>query len=329
MIITRTPFRISFSGGGSDISTFYRQHEGCVVSTTIDKYMYITIHPSFNHDLTAVKYSNIEIVKRVNELIHPVARQVLLDFGLKGVEITSSADVPSGTGLSTSSAYAVGLIHAVSAYLGKYYSQQKIAKLACEVEIDKLGEPIGKQDQYGTAVGGLKLIRFRSDETVDIEKLILSRDTFQRLNENLLLFFTGISHSAGEILEEQSRRVVTEKEKFNNMVKMTELAYATRDALIGGDLTTFGDILNESWQIKRKLTESISNPTIDATYDLAMRSGARGGKLLGAGGGGFLLFYCEKEHQMRLRSAMNKLVELPFNLENGGTKVIYVGDKDW
>lgn len=329
MIITRTPFRVSFCGGGSDLPSFYRRHEGCVLSMTINKYMYVSIHPTFNRDETVVKYSKTEIVRNIREIQHPIARQLLLDYGIDGVEIVSTADVPAGTGLSTSSAYTVGLIHALNAFRGKLCSQERIAREACELEIEKLGEPIGKQDQYGTAVGGLKFIRFRSDDSVEVEPLVVSQQVLQELDDSLLLFYTGLTHSAGEILQEQTKNVAGEDKKFNNLVRMTELAYELREAVVAGKLEDFGRILNENWLLKRELASQISNDRIGKYYDLAMESGALGGKLLGAGGGGFLLFYCPKEKQKRLRSALSDLWELPFSMENSGTKIIYVGDKDW
>lgn len=329
MIITRTPFRVSFAGGGSDLFSFYHRHDGCVLTTSINKYMYIVIHPTFNRAETVVKYSKTETVTDIRKVQHPIARQLLLDNDLSGVEIVSTADIPSGTGLSTSSAYTVGLIHAIHAFKGKYCSQERIAREACEVEIEKLGEPIGKQDQYGTAVGGIKLIHFRADETVDIEPLVIRKDVLETLDDNLLLFYTGITHSAGAILKEQSANVVNEDAKFQNLVKMTELTYQMRDALIAGDLSSFGSILNENWILKRELASKISNDTVDQYYQKALKNGALGGKLLGAGGGGFLLFYCEKDKQKRLRAALSDLVELPFSMENSGTRVIYVGEKDW
>jgi len=329
MIITRTPFRVSFVGGGSDLPSFYRRHEGCVLSMTINKYMYVSIHPTFNRDETVVKYSKTEIVKDVREIQHPIARQLLLDYGLDGVEIVSTADVPSGTGLSTSSAYTVGLIHALNAFRGKLRSQERMAREACELEIEKLGEPIGKQDQYGTAVGGLKFIRFCSDGSVEVEPLAVSRQTLEELDGNLLLFYTGLTHSAGEILQEQTKNVTNEEKKFRNLVRMTELTYELRETVVSGNLDDFGRILNENWLLKRELASRISNDRISKYYDRAMENGALGGKLLGAGGGGFLLFYCPKERQKRLRSALSDLRELPFSMENSGTKIIYVGDKDW
>ena len=294
MIITRTPFRVSFAGGGSDLPSFYRRHEGCVLSMTINKYMYVSIHPTFNRDETVVKYSQTEIVRDVRAVQHPIARQLLLDYGIDGVEIVSTADVPAGTGLSTSSAYTVGLIHALNAFRGKLCSQERIAREACELEIEKLGEPIGKQDQYGTAVGGLKFIRFKSDESVEVEPLAVSRQKLSELEGNLLLFYTGLTHSAGEILQEQNKNVAGADKKFQNLVKMTELAYELREAVVAGKLDDFGRILNENWLLKRELASQISNDKIGKYYDLAMANGALGGKLLGAGGGGFLLFYCPK-----------------------------------
>lgn len=329
MIITRTPFRVSFVGGGSDLASFYRRHEGCVLSTTINKYMYVVIHPTFNRDETIVKYNKTEIVGNCREIQHPIARQLLLDHQIDGVEIVSTADIPSGTGLSTSSAYTVGLIHALYAYQGKYCSQERIAREACETEIDKLGEPIGKQDQYGTAIGGLKIIRFLKDDTVEVEPLTLRRTLREALDENLLLFYTGMTHSAGEILKEQSANVTSEEDKYRNLVRMTELVYELREALSEENLDRFGEILHENWLLKRQLASKVSNGAIDKYYDLALANGALGGKLLGAGGGGFLLFYCPKENQPRLRSALYNLVELPFHMEQSGTKVIYIGEKDW
>lgn len=329
MIITRTPFRVSFTGGGSDLASFYRRHEGCVLSTSINKYMYVSIHPTFNRQETCIKYSKTEIVDDVRKIKHPIARQLLLDRKISGVEIVSTADIPSGTGLSSSSAYTVGLINALNAFSGKYASQEKIAAEACDVEINRLGEPIGKQDQYGTAVGGMKFIRFLPDDTVEVEPVVMRNSVKKELDDNLLMFYTGLTHSAGAVLKEQNVNMVSAEDKFNNMVRMTELAYEMRETLVQGDLTRFGDILHENWMLKRSMASAISNGLVDKYYDIAMASGAKGGKLLGAGGGGFLLFYCEKEHQSRLRSALSDLIELPFSMESGGTKVIYIGDKNW
>ncbi|QAT41912.1 GHMP family kinase ATP-binding protein [Aminipila luticellarii] len=329
MIITRTPFRVSFAGGGSDLPSFYTRHEGCVLSTSINKYMYVTIHPSFNRMETSIKYSLTETVHDVRYIQHPIARQLLMNYDISGVEVTSTADIPAGTGLSSSSAYTVGLINALNAFSGKYYSQEKIARRACEVEIEELGEPIGKQDQYGTAIGGIKFIRFLTDGSVDVEPVMVDGNIKNQLNDELLLFYTGVTHSAGNILKEQNKNVVTDRKKFDCLVKMTEQAYEIREALTKGNLKRFGEILHEGWELKRQLAGGITSPEIDQYYKLARENGALGGKLLGAGGGGFLLLYCEHNKQKRLRSALHKLVELPFATESGGTKVIYVGEKDW
>lgn len=329
MIITRTPFRISFAGGGSDLPAFYERHEGCVLSASINKYMYIVVHPAFNRDTTTIKYMQTENVANVRDIKHPIAKQILLDYNLSGVEVASIADVPSGTGLASSSAYTVGMVHAISAFCGKYRSQERIAHDACEIEIEKLGEPIGKQDQYGCAVGGIKFIRFMSNGEVDVEPILLSKKCENRLNNNLLMFYTGKLHSASAILEEQSKNTATQEDKFNNLIKMTELAKELRGALLNEQLEDFGRILNDGWQLKREMANGVTNPLVDEIYDIAMKNGALGGKLLGAGGGGFLLFYCEEDKQKKLRGALNHLVELPFDLETGGTKVVYVGNKDW
>jgi D-glycero-alpha-D-manno-heptose-7-phosphate kinase len=323
MIITRTPFRISFAGGGSDLRSFYSKRDGCVLSATINKYMYISVHPSFNRVETLIKYSRTEIAKDVLQLDHPIARQLLLDYGLGGVEITSTADIPSGSGLSTSSAYSVGLIHALNAFQGRFRPQTEIAAEACALEIDKLGDPIGKQDQYGVAMGGMKFIQFHQDESVSVTPVVVKREVLNQLENNLLLFYTGYLHSAGDILEEQNANVQNDAQKFQNLAKMTELAKQLRLALMDGDLGTFGEILHQGWMLKKGLASKISSPVIDAFYEKAIRSGAAGGKLLGAGGGGFLLFYCEKDRQEALREALRELDEFPFSFENCGTQVIY------
>ena len=322
MIITRTPFRISFAGGGSDLPSFYTRHEGCVLSASINKYMYVIVHPSFDKSETIVKYRKMEIVKDLGELQHPIARQILQDYNLSGVEIASISDIPAGTGLASSSAYTVGAINAVSTYVGKIRSNERLAKEACEVEIEKLGETIGKQDQYGVAVGGLKFIRFMKDGNVQVTPILLPRETLHTLNDNLMMFYTGNVHSASAILKEQSANT-SQDAKFNNLVKMTELAYELRDALTANDLTSFGQILHQGWMLKRELASGITSPEIDYYYDLALQNGALGGKLLGAGGGGFLLFYAEKDKQKAVLDALSELMYVPFQFENGGSRVIY------
>lgn len=323
MIITRTPFRISLVGGGTDLPSFYHQHEGCVLSTTIDKYMYIVLHPTFNKEDTIIKYNKTEIVKNVRDIQHPIARELLLKHNVSGIEVTSMADVLSGTGLSTSSAYTVGLINALHTYKDEYYSQAQIAEEACDLELNILKEPIGKQDQYGTAIGGMKMIKFLPNEEVKVKPIYLKHDVTEELNNNLMLFYTGITHSASEILKEQSKNIINEQEKVDKLIQMTDLVYDARRALNNENLDELGYILHTNWLLKCSLASKISNSIIDKYYNIALSNGALGGKLLGAGSGGFLLFYCPKEKQAQLRAALD-LVEMPFTFEDEGTKVIYL-----
>ncbi|MDY3298648.1 kinase [Selenomonas sp.] len=327
MIITKTPFRISFCGGGSDLSSFYRQHEGCVLSTSINKYCYIVIHPYFDEHQTLLKYSQTELVDDIRDIQHRIFRCVLNDYGLHGVEIVSTADVPAGTGLGSSSTFTVGLLHAVNSYHGKFVSKGWLAKEACKVEIEKLGSPIGKQDQYAAAFGGLNFIRFHADESVSVEPIVMQPETYRRLDANLILFYTGLKHDANAILSKQSANM-SQTDKVASLRAMTQLARDMKAALEANDLSSFGRILDEGWQRKRTLANGITRPEIDAIYAKAMRSGALGGKLLGAGGGGFFLFYCEQEQQERLRAALG-LRAFDFHFERDGSSVIYIGDKYW
>lgn len=327
MIITKTPFRVSFCGGGSDMAAFYREHEGCVLSTSINRYMYISIHPYFDEDKTALKYSQTEIVEDVKQVHHSIYKQVLGDMGVSGVEITSTADVPSGTGLGSSSSFTVGLLHSLYCYKGKYVAKDKIAEEACDVEINRLGNPIGKQDQYAAACGGLNFITFHRDDTVTVEPIIMHQDTLKALQENIVIYYTGFTHDANKILAEQKKNV-SQKDKTNNLIRMCELARTMKKSLEDNELSDFGRILDEGWRCKRELASGISDTRIDEMYETAMNNGASGGKLLGAGGGGFLLFYCEKYKQRQLEEAM-KLKRFPVSFEHDGTSVVYIGDKYW
>lgn len=327
MLITKTPFRISFCGGGSDIGDFYRENGGCVLSTTINKYMYISIHPYFDPTQIALKYSENEIVSRTDEIRHSIFRQVLQDLPTNGVEIVSTADVPSGTGLGSSSSFTVGVLHSLYCYHGKFVSKARLAREACEVEIDKLKAPIGKQDQYAAAFGGLNYIVFHADETVSVEPIIMQPKAYQQLQGNLVMFYTGLRHDANEILTTQKQEMRQDNKKIN-MRKMCQLAKDMKGSLEKNDLSSFGEILDESWHLKRGLSAGISNSLIDALYEKALQNGAMGGKLLGAGGGGFLLFYCEAEKQPYLEKALG-LQRFPFSFERDGTSVIYIGDKYW
>ena len=325
MIITKTPFRISFCGGGSDLPDFYRLYGGCVLSTSINKYMYISIHPYFYPNQVALKYSENEIVDDVNQIRHSIFRQVLTDRNIQGVEIVSTADVPSGTGLGSSSAFTVGLLHTLNCYQGKYASKAELAKEACEVEIEKLGNPIGKQDQYAAACGGLNFISFHKDDTVSVEPIVCKRETIEQLQNNLVMFYTGIKHNANEILAEQKKKT-TEADKTKNLLAMCGLAREMKQSLEQNQLEDFGRLLHENWLLKRELASKVSNSQIDIIYDTAMKNGATGGKLLGAGGGGFLLFYCEKDKQKKLEEVLG-LQRFEFKFERDGSSVAYIGDK--
>lgn len=327
MLITKTPFRVSFAGGGSDMAPFYERYGGCVLSTSINKYMYISIHPYFDETKTLLKYSENELVASSSEIRHTIFRQVLTDMRIHGVEISSTADVPGGTGLGSSSTFTVGLLHTLFCYQGKYVSKGNLAELACQVEIEKLGNPIGKQDQYAAAFGGLNFIRFNRDGSVAVEPVLMPASTYKQLERNLLMFYTGQTRPANSILAEQKKNLQNDG-KTRNLQRMCGLAEQMRESLLRGELTAFGEILHEGWRLKKELAGGISNPAIDELYDLALKHGASGGKLLGAGGGGFLLFYCPEEHQEALKKAL-PLRSFDFRFERDGTSIVYIGDKYW
>lgn len=326
MIISRTPFRISFAGGGSDLPSFYKKETGAVLSTSIDKYMYITIHPWFDSNKTILKYSKTEIVASINEIRHPIFREILSMYDVHGVDLSSIADIPSGTGLGSSSSFTVGLLHAVRAYLGKATSGEKLGELACDVEINRVGSPIGKQDQYAAACGGLNFITFFGDETVNVEKIIMQPEKKKELEENLLMVFVGGEHSANAILRNQ-QNAICEQNKFDTQRHMVKLAYNLRESLENNNIDDFGRILHEGWLLKKSLTSGISNGVVDEIYNKGVEAGALGGKLLGAGGAGFILFYCPKDHQQEFRERMGNINELKFKFDNNGSKIIYVGEK--
>ena len=326
MIISRTPFRVSFAGGGSDLPSFYRRSTGAVLSTSIDKYMYIAIHPYFEKDKIQLKYSKTEQVSSIDDIKHPIFREVLKMYGLTGVDLNSIADIPSGTGLGSSSSFTVGLLNAVRAYIGKASSGEKLGELACDIEINRVGSPIGKQDQYAAACGGLNFITFYGDETVNVEKIIMRPETKQELEENLMMVFVGGEHSANTILKSQSA-AISDVKKFEAQKQMVQLAYNLRESLENNNLDDFGRILHENWLLKKSLTSGISTGIVDEMYNKGIEAGALGGKLLGAGGAGFILFYCPKEKQAEFRERMGAITELNFKFDNYGSKIIYVGEK--
>ncbi len=325
MIITRTPFRVSFAGGGSDIASFYGKHGGCVLSTAINKYMYISVHPSFDRQLTVLKYSKTETAKSLNEIEHQYFKQVLTNLNVHGVELVSTADIPSGAGLGSSSSFTVGLLHVLYCYKGKYVSKERLASEACEVEIEQLGNPIGKQDQYAAAYGGLNFIEFRRDGSVTVEPVIMSNDALRMLETNLMMFYTGQLHSASAILKEQTRNI-TAGDREANQLKMCGLARELREELQKDNIDAMGEILHKNWLLKKTLANGISNPAIDEAYEKALAAGAVGGKLLGAGGGGFLLFYVPKDKQQQVKKQI-LLPQMTMTFDRQGSSVIYVGDK--
>lgn len=325
MIISRTPLRISFAGGGSDLPAFYREEPGAVLSTAINKYIYITVNKKFDNKIRA-SYSITEIVDHVDELKHELIREALkLVYPPCGIEITSISDIPSqGTGLGSSSTYTVGLLNSLYAHVGQHVGAKRLAQEACLIEIERCGKPIGKQDQYIAAYGGLQYIQFNPDESVFVDPVICSPETKLRLQSNLLMLYTGLTRSADTILREQSLNTQNDVKKRDVLRRMTRLAAELRDALVANDLDGFGEILHEGWMEKKKLASGISTAHIDEWYETARRNGALGGKVLGAGGGGFLLLYAPQERFPAILRALPQLRPVPFRLEPQGSKIIYV-----
>jgi D-glycero-alpha-D-manno-heptose-7-phosphate kinase len=329
MIITKTPFRMSFVGGGSDLKEFYEHFQGAVLSTSINKYMYISSHKFFDEDKIRAKYSQTETVKNVNKLQHPIIKEVLKKFKVKGaLEISSNADVPAGAGLGSSSSFTVGLLHNLYTIFGKFVSPRQLAEEACQIEIDKLREPIGKQDQYAVAFGGLNVIKFNTSGSVSIEPIHLRKDIYDMLQKNLLAFYIGSQRNTRDILSEQ-RRNLLEQDKIDVLRRMVDLVWKLREVLYEGKLDVFGKILHENWLLKCKLASKITNIKVQRIYERALKNGAVGGKLLGAGGGGFLLFYCNPKNQKKLRNAMSGYREMDYKFENEGSKLIYIGDEEY
>ncbi len=329
MIISKTPLRTSFVGGGSDLAAFYQSQTGAVVSTAINKYIYITINKKFDSKIRA-SYSETEIVDSVDELEHDLIRESLKLLGVDGgIEITSIADVPSnGAGLGSSSSYTVGLLNALYAYKNTYVGAKRLAMEACEVEIDHCSKPIGKQDQYIAAYGGLQHIRFNPDETVFVDRIVLSREARTKLEQHLLMLYTGMARSSSDILVEQRRNTEQQEEKRQTLCSMVKLASELKDALSRNDLEFFGEILHAGWLEKRKMASNITSATIDKWYEPARKHGAIGGKILGAGGGGFLLLYAPPEKHRDIVNALPELRPFPFKFEPQGSKIIYVEDNE-
>jgi D-glycero-alpha-D-manno-heptose-7-phosphate kinase len=324
MIITRSPLRITLGGGGTDLASYYRGHDGFLIAAAIDKYVYITIHQTFVPDLI-VKYSKLERVPSANELEHPIIREAFDLMGLSGqyLEVASMADIPAGTGLGSSGSFTTALLRALHHLRKEPVTAATLAEHACNVEIDRLQEPVGKQDQYISAFGGVTCFHFNRDDTVSVAPLRCSEETIHNLEDNLLLFFTGYSRRASSILKDQDTRSRQEDTDMTaNLHFVKELGTQSLQALESGDLLEFGRLMHEHWQYKKRRSNGMSNGEVDHWYDLGLANGAVGGKLVGAGGGGFLMFYTED--RMRLRHAMTEagLREVRFRFDYEGSKVL-------
>ena len=324
MIIARSPLRITLGGGGTDLPSYYREHEGFLLSAAIDKYVFVTVTRPFTEGVY-LKYSHLEHVDRIAQVQHPIIREGLnlLGFKTPQVEITTLADIPAGTGLGSSGSFTTALLKALYTHRRRHLNQMELAELACHIEIDRLGEPVGKQDQYIAAVGGVTCFTFHTDDTVAATPLAISMDTMFDLEDNLLLFFTGFSRNAGSILKDQNARTKqSDGEMLKNLHYVKELGYRSKQALEKGDTRLFGELMHEHWEHKKRRSGGMSNPKIDEWYELGMKSGAVGGKLVGAGGGGFLMFMAEDRNRLRHKMAAAGLEEVRFRFDFEGTKVV-------
>lgn len=324
MIVSCAPFRVSFAGGGSDIASFYRNHRGAVLSCAIAKYSFIVVHPFFNASKYHLKYTRTELVDRIGDVQHPILREALGMQEIKpGIEIVSVADIPGGTGLGSSSSFSVALINALYAHRRMFVPKETLANEACVLEIERLREPIGKQDQYAAAWGGINLIEFERHGGVTVQPLLLPHEVQAQLEDNLMLFYTGNQRDARQVLSSQVVALESDDKVVARMKKMVDLAYEMRDILLAGDLDEFGRALHRGWEMKRGLSAQISNSAIDESYARARDAGAIGGKLAGAGGGGFLLLYCPKPAQAKVRDALGALQNLEFRFDWGGARIAF------
>lgn len=325
MIITRSPLRISLGGGGTDLPSYYREHGGFLIAAAIDKYVYVTVTRPFTPGIF-LKYSKLEHVEQVDEVQHPIICEAIrmLDFKTPQLEITTLADIPAGTGLGSSGSFTTALLKALYTHRRRLVHPSDLASLACEIEIDRLHEPIGKQDQFIAAYGGITCFKFHGDESVEASPLQIDMDTMFDLEDNLLLFFTGFSREAGSILKDQDARTKkSDQEMLENLHFTKELGIQSEEALMKGKPAELGEIMHTHWEHKKKRSGGMSNPNIDEWYETGRANGAIGGKLVGAGGGGFLLFYAEDRN--RLRHAMTRagLEEVRFRFDFEGTKVLF------
>lgn len=324
MITARSPLRISLGGGGTDLASYYLDHGGFLISAAIDKYIYVSIMRPFEEGIY-LKYSQLENVKKVNEIQHPIIKEALRLENLKSpqIEITTLADIPAGTGLGSSGSFTTALLKALYAHRKRHLHQEELAKLACMIEIEKLKEPIGKQDQYIAAFGGISAFSFNQDDTVNCKSLDISMDTLLVLEENLLLFFTGFSRSASNILRDQQVKSESDDiDMLNNLHFVKDLGLRSKEALEKGNLEEFGLIMHEHWENKKKRSKGMSNSKIDIWYDEAINNGAIGGKVVGAGGGGFLMFLADDRDKLRNKMSSIGLEEVRFKFDFEGTKIV-------
>lgn len=314
---------MSFVGGGSDLPDFYREEMGAVLSTSIDKYMYVCVNRKFDRSIR-VSYSRTEHVQHRQQLTHPLVREALelLDID-GGIEIASMSDIPSkGTGLGSSSTFTVGLVNALYAFKDQFASKEKLARQACEIEIDRCGEPIGRQDQYAAAYGGLNLIRFYPDDSVSVDPVICRPSLIKEMEDSILVFYTGRTRSASEVLTAQSAAIKT-GDRRPLVRRMVQLAFEMKEQLEAGSLDYFGDLLDENWRLKAQLTEGISDTQIDLWYAIGMASGALGGKLLGAGKGGFMMFFAPKDRHANIVTALPQLETVKFRFDRTGSQIVF------
>mgnify|MGYP001189939710 CR=1 FL=1 len=324
MITARSPLRISIGGGGTDLASYYEENEGFVISAAIDKYVYVNVMRPFKEGIY-LKYSKSEYVEKVSQVEHPIIREVLNTLNLKTpqIEIVTSADIPSGTGLGSSGSFTTALIKALYTHHKRHVHQEELAQIACQIEIDLLKEPIGKQDQYAASTGGLTCFTFHKNGNVSSKPLSLSMETIFKLEDNLLLFFTGYSRKAGSILKDQKiKSEIKDNDMINNLHYVKKLGFKVKDSLESGDITAFGELMNEHWNYKKNRSNGMTNNDIDQWYDLALKNGAIGGKLVGAGGGGFLMFMARDRDLLRKKMSGLGLEEVRFKFDFEGTKVV-------
>ncbi len=318
---------MSFVGGGTDLPSFYRKFGGAVVSTAINKFVYITLNEKFDHRIR-VSYSRTEEADTVAELQHPLVRESMKLLKVEGgIEVTSVADIPSkGSGLGSSSAFTVGLLHVLHAYSGRYASAEQLAREGCTIEIDRCAEPIGKQDQYAAAFGGFNFIEFNPDDSVLVQPILCKRETLLQLQQNIVMFYTGISRSASAVLKNQQEVVESSAPKQKMLRQMAGLARQLKEQLQQNNVDAFGEIIHEGWELKRSITDEISSSEIDDWYSAARQAGAIGGKLLGAGSGGFLMFYAPREKHDAIAASLKNLRRIPVSFEPQGSRIIFVHD---